>query len=165
MFQHNASETVEIWHILVLAAEQKAEYAHSESEASQGVAELKELEEASSENNGEDSEKNQETEQDDIGSETSLRTFSYDQLKARSENPVTGIDFKRREVGAVDLMINVIISFHLWFKLVFTIDHHLVLQAYLSDEEFQSIFGKTKEAFYKLPKWKQDMQKKKFDLF
>ncbi|KAK3217866.1 hypothetical protein Dsin_011836 [Dipteronia sinensis] len=118
----------------LLAAEQKAEYAHSESEASQGVAELKEVEEASSENNGEDSEKNQETEQDDNGSETGLRTFSYDQLKARSENPVTGIDFKRRE-------------------------------AYLSDEEFQSIFGKTKEAFYKLPKWKQDMQKKKFDLF
>ncbi|KAI9161666.1 hypothetical protein LWI28_019501 [Acer negundo] len=115
-------------------SEQKAEYAHSESEASQGVAELKEVEEASSENNGEDSEKNQETEQDDNGSETGLRTFGYDQLKARSENPVTGIDFKRRE-------------------------------AYLSDEEFQSIFGKTKEAFYKLPKWKQDMQKKKFDLF
>ncbi|KAK2653157.1 hypothetical protein Ddye_013013 [Dipteronia dyeriana] len=115
-------------------SEQKAEYAHSESEASQGVAELKEVEEVPSENNGEDSEKNQVMEQDDNGSEIGIHTFSYDQLKARSENPVTGIDFKRRE-------------------------------AYLSDEEFQSIFGKTKEAFYKLPKWKQDMQKKKFDLF
>ena len=42
---------------------------------------------------------------------------------------------------------------------------HLFSQAYLSDEEFQTVFGMMKEAFYKLPKWKQDMQKKKFDLF
>ena len=28
----------------------------------------------------------------------SQSTFSYEQLKAKSENPVTGIDFKRREV-------------------------------------------------------------------
>ncbi|KAH0972082.1 hypothetical protein GBA52_024238 [Prunus armeniaca] len=34
-----------------------------------------------------------------------------------------------------------------------------------SDEEFQTIFGMTKDAFYQLPKWKQDMQKKKADLF
>ncbi|KAK6941822.1 Gelsolin-like domain, partial [Dillenia turbinata] len=38
-------------------------------------------------------------------------------------------------------------------------------EAYLSDEEFQTVFGTTKEAFYKLPKWKQDMQKKKVFLF
>jgi hypothetical protein len=41
----------------------------------------------------------------------------------------------------------------------------LNIQFYLSDEEFQTIFGITKEAFYKLPKWKQDMHKRKFDLF
>ncbi|XP_022847678.1 villin-3-like [Olea europaea var. sylvestris] len=84
--------------------------------------------------NGEDSKPNPEREQDENGSESSQTTFHYEQLKAKSDNPVTGIDFKRRE-------------------------------AYLSEEEFQDVFGVTKEAFYKLPKWKQDMQKKKFDLF
>ncbi|KAH9648465.1 Villin-3 [Citrus sinensis] len=119
-----------------LSSEPKAEYARSESEASEQVGDVKETEEVVpvSESNGDDSETKQVTEQDENGSETSRSTFSYDQLKARSDNPVTGIDFKRRE-------------------------------AYLSDEEFQTVFGMMKEAFYKLPKWKQDMQKKKFDLF
>ncbi|CAI0439623.1 unnamed protein product [Linum tenue] len=101
----------------------------------QGSEEGKEIDDtgsASGSNAGGDSEPKPESEQDyaDIGQVV----FSYDQLKARSENPVTGIDFKRRE-------------------------------AYLSPEEFESIFGMDKEAFNKQPKWKQDMQKKKVDLF
>ncbi|KAK4580597.1 hypothetical protein RGQ29_024294 [Quercus rubra] len=114
--------------------ETKSENDRSESEGPQEVAEIKESEEVAprSESNGGNSEPKQETVQEnDSGSG---RTFSYDQLKAKSDNPVTGIDFKRRE-------------------------------AYLSDEEFQSVFGITKEAFNKLPRWKQDMQKKKVDLF
>ncbi|XP_039057166.1 villin-2-like isoform X1 [Hibiscus syriacus] len=87
-----------------------------------------------SETNGEDSEPKKESEQNENGSGSTQSTFSYDQLKAKSENPVTGIDFKRRE-------------------------------AYLSDEEFKTVFGMEKVAFYKLPKWKQDMLKKKVDLF
>ncbi|KAL4607947.1 hypothetical protein ACB092_09G212100 [Castanea dentata] len=115
-------------------AETKSENDRSDSEGPQEVAEIKESEEVAprSESNGGDSEPKQETVQEnDSGSG---RTFSYDQLKAKSDNPVTGIDFKRRE-------------------------------AYLSDEEFKSVFGITKEAFNKLPRWKQDMQKKKVDLF
>ncbi|KAK7278925.1 hypothetical protein RJT34_23964 [Clitoria ternatea] len=38
-------------------------------------------------------------------------------------------------------------------------------EAYLSEEDFKTVFGMEKEAFYKLPKWKQDMLKKKFELF
>ncbi|TKY53361.1 Villin-2 protein [Spatholobus suberectus] len=38
-------------------------------------------------------------------------------------------------------------------------------EAYLSDEEFNTVFGMAKEAFYMLPRWKQDMLKKKFELF
>ncbi|XP_020107953.1 villin-2 [Ananas comosus] len=38
-------------------------------------------------------------------------------------------------------------------------------EAYLSDTEFQTVFGMAKEAFYRQPKWKQDMQKRKVDLF
>jgi hypothetical protein len=40
-----------------------------------------------------------------------------------------------------------------------------ILQAYLSDSEFQSVFGMTKDAFYKQPGWKQELQKRKADLF
>ncbi|XP_011048056.1 PREDICTED: villin-3-like isoform X1 [Populus euphratica] len=118
-----------------LPTEGKSE-TQSEVEGSEGVAEVKEMEETASvpESNGEDSERKQDTEQEGNDDGNSQSTFSYDQLKAHSDNPVKGIDFKRRE-------------------------------AYLSDEEFQAVFGVTKEAFYKMPKWKQDMQKKKFDLF
>ncbi|TMW98663.1 hypothetical protein EJD97_003653 [Solanum chilense] len=75
-----------------------------------------------------------EPEQEETDSDGSQTTYSYERLKAKSKNPVTRIDFKRRE-------------------------------AYLSDEEFQSILKMTKESFYKLPKWKQDIHKKKVDLF
>ncbi|XP_051138716.1 villin-2-like [Andrographis paniculata] len=74
------------------------------------------------------------TYQDEITPEITQATFTYDQLKAKSENPVKGIDYKRRE-------------------------------AYLSEEEFMTVLGMAKEAFYKLPRWKQDMLKKKVDLF
>ncbi|XVE75601.1 hypothetical protein DITRI_Ditri12bG0106500 [Diplodiscus trichospermus] len=108
--------------------EAKSEADPSEAEDSQEVAVAETG--VVSETNGVDSE----PKQDENGSGSTQSTFSYDQLKAKSENPVTGIDFKRRE-------------------------------AYLSNEEFQTVFGMAKEAFYKMPKWKQDMQKKKVDLF
>nr|GMD44702.1 villin-3-like isoform X2 [Ipomoea batatas] len=92
-----------------------------------------EVAESVEETNWAESEPKPEQEQDD-SSDCSQTIFSYDRLKAKSDNPVTGIDFKRRE-------------------------------AYLSDEEFTTVFGTTKEAFYKLPKWKQDMLKRKVDLF
>ncbi|XP_074582400.1 villin-2-like isoform X2 [Curcuma longa] len=38
-------------------------------------------------------------------------------------------------------------------------------EAYLSDAEFESVLGMTKETFYQQPKWKQDLLKKKVDLF
>nr|GMD85703.1 villin-3-like [Ipomoea batatas] len=84
--------------------------------------------------NGEGCELKTQQEQDDNNSEGSQTIFSYERLKVKSGNPVTGIDFKRRE-------------------------------AYLSNGEFEAVLGMKKEAFYKLPKWKQDMQKKKADLF
>ncbi|XP_019166090.1 PREDICTED: villin-2-like [Ipomoea nil] len=84
--------------------------------------------------NGEGCELKTQQEQDDNNSEGSPTIFSYERLKVKSANPVTGIDFKRRE-------------------------------AYLSDGEFEAVLGMKKEAFYKIPKWKQDMQKKKADLF
>lgn len=44
--------------------------------------------------------KQEETEeQDESVIEPSDATFTYEQLKANSENAVTGIDYKRREVS------------------------------------------------------------------
>ncbi|XP_073043122.1 villin-3-like [Primulina eburnea] len=105
-------------------------------EDSKEVVEVEESEtiEPISEANEEVSGTKPEIDQDKNNTETIQSTFSYEQLKAKSDNPVTGIDYKRRE-------------------------------AYLSDEEFQSVLEMTKEAFYKLPKWKQDMYKRKADLF
>ncbi|XP_055807381.1 villin-2-like [Solanum dulcamara] len=102
---------------------------------SKEVPERKETETVEhAETGGEDVGPKPEAEQEETGSDGSQTTFSYERLKAKSKNPVTRIDFKRRE-------------------------------AYLSDEEFQSILKMTKESFYKLPKWKQDIHKKKVDLF
>lgn len=101
-------------------------------ESTEGSEVTMETSEPLQDTNGEDSApKNDESECESVDSQS---TFSYEQLRAKSENPVTGIDFKRRE-------------------------------AYLSAEEFEGVLGMTKEAFYKIPKWKQDMMKKKVDLF
>ncbi|KAK4755401.1 hypothetical protein SAY87_009158 [Trapa incisa] len=116
-----------------------AEEAPSEvsyTEESSEVSEQKESEEVApvSPTKAEDSQPREETKQEEPVAFSSSTIFSYDQLRAKSDNPVTGIDFKRRE-------------------------------AYLSDEEFESVLGMVKEDFYKLPRWKQDMYKKKADLF
>ncbi|XP_009767117.1 villin-2-like [Nicotiana sylvestris] len=111
------------------------EVSTAEIEDSKEVPEHKEIETVEpAETDGEDVELKLEPEQVETGNDSSQTTFSYERLKAKSENPVSGIDFKRRE-------------------------------AYLSDEEFKSVLEMTKEAFYKLPKWKQDIHKKKVDLF
>ncbi|GJN31511.1 hypothetical protein PR202_gb19920 [Eleusine coracana subsp. coracana] len=68
-------------------------------------------------------------------------TFSYDRLISKSTNPVSGIDYKRRELLP------------------------LFLQTYLSESEFETIFSMTKDEFYEQPRWKQELQKKKADLF
>ncbi|KAL1206877.1 Villin-2 [Cardamine amara subsp. amara] len=107
----------------------------TEAEASEVAGdEAKEEEEVIPEADDEPEAKEETEEQGDSEIEPSGATFTYEQLRAKSENPVTGIDFKRRE-------------------------------AYLSEEEFQSVFGMEKEAFNNLPRWKQDLLKKKFDLF
>ncbi|KAI9080738.1 hypothetical protein K1719_037251 [Acacia pycnantha] len=99
------------------------------------VEDAKEPEELAHETGGDgDSKSKQEKLDDDVLSPSSNVTYSYDQLKTLSDNPVSGIDFKRRE-------------------------------AYLSHDDFLSVFGMTKEAFYEIPKWKQDMLKKKQGLF
>ena len=38
-------------------------------------------------------------------------------------------------------------------------------ETYLSDKDFMAMFGKNKEEFAALPKWKRDAAKKKYNLF
>lgn len=38
-------------------------------------------------------------------------------------------------------------------------------QFYLSDADFQDIFGKSKKEFYSMAKWKQQQEKKKLGFF
>lgn len=38
-------------------------------------------------------------------------------------------------------------------------------QAYLSDSDFQDIFGKSKEEFYSMAKWRQQEEKKQLGFF
>lgn len=100
----------------MLSAEAKSETAYSETEGSQDGVEVKEAEEvAPVSENSEDLEPKQETVQDENDGETSLSTFSYDQLKAKSENPVTGIDFKRREVGPIANAPTPLKSLSFWY--------------------------------------------------
>ncbi|CAB68147.1 villin 3 fragment, partial [Arabidopsis thaliana] len=114
------------------SAEAKDEKAFSEVEATEEATEAKEEEEVSPA--AEASAEEAKPKQDDSEVETTGVTFTYERLQAKSEKPVTGIDFKRRE-------------------------------AYLSEVEFKTVFGMEKESFYKLPGWKQDLLKKKFNLF
>lgn len=76
-------------------AEARSEVDPYEAEDSQEIAQAETG--VVSEKIGEDSEAQQESKQEN-GSGSTQSTFSYEQLKAKSENPVTGIDFKRREV-------------------------------------------------------------------
>lgn len=146
-------------------AETKSESGNSETGGPEEAAEAKETQELASEtgSNG-DLEPKQKDVEDGKDSQSSQSTFSYDQLKTKSNNPVSGIDFKRREVS-LDLHVADSIralGLILTYSFPSPID---VSQAYLSDEDFQTVFGMTKVEFYKLPKWKQDMQKRKADLF
>ncbi|KVH94754.1 Gelsolin domain-containing protein [Cynara cardunculus var. scolymus] len=91
-------------------------------------------EDSSTKQTTEDSSTKQIHEQEEGGGVDIQTSYSYEQLNTKSKNPITGIDYKKRE-------------------------------AYLSPEEFEAIFKMTKEAFYQLPRWKQDQNKKKVDLF
>ena len=82
-----------------LTEEAKSESAYSETEGSVDIGEVKEAEEFTPASEDNVIEPKQATVQDENYSDTNQSTFSYDQLKAKSENPVTGIDFKRREVS------------------------------------------------------------------
>ncbi|KAL5134834.1 Villin-2 [Glycine soja] len=132
----------------------KSESAPSEKEIVEEVTEVKETEVVALETgtNG-DSEQPKQENVEDGGNDSENNNqnfFSYEQLKTKSGSVVSGIDLKRREVSLGLHTLNVI---------------NMLMEAYLSDKEFQAVFGMAKDAFSKLPRWKQDMLKRKVDLF
>lgn len=83
----------------VCTAEPKDENPLFETESSIEASQPNETE-------GNDSEPKQELEQDENDDGGSGAIFTYEQLKAKSDNPVTGIDFKRREVSVAINSLN-----------------------------------------------------------
>ncbi|KAK6945290.1 Villin headpiece [Dillenia turbinata] len=118
-------------------APRKSDVASPESEPSQEASEVKEEDavEFVSESNGVDSEPKPEPEQE---------------LETTSESSLSTFTYDQLKTNSDSLVTGIDFKRR---------------EAYLSDGEFQTVFGMTKEAFYKLPKWKQDMQKKKVFLF
>lgn len=86
-----------------MAAEEKNDDVFQQIESPEEVLDLKEPAETTpvSKNNHDDADVNQESLQEENGSDKSLSVFSYDRLKAKSDNPVTGIDLKKREVRSI----------------------------------------------------------------
>ena len=95
--------------------------------------------------------------------EEGLPIFPYERLKVTSTDLVTGIDVTKREV------IKYNVPFYIGFiiLIIFVKDLRFIgqWQTYLSSGEFREKFGMTKDAFYKLPKWKQNKHKMALQLF
>lgn len=83
----------------MFAAIVKSEESSDGLESNEGSEVTTETIEPVQETNGEDLPLKSATDENECESVDSQSTFSYEQLKAKSDNPVTGIDFKRREVG------------------------------------------------------------------
>lgn len=93
--------------VTCLAAPVEAENLPSEVvEESQDVPKsVAEEKEPKTERNDDESEPEKPAQPEANASEGSQTAFTYEQLIANSDNPVTGIDFKRREVGSLCLSL------------------------------------------------------------
>lgn len=87
----------------------------------------------------------------------------YDRLMTTSTDPVAEIDVTKREVVASSGFTTLYLI-HL-FNHVLRSSLHEMSQMYLSSAEFREKFGMTKDAFYKLPKWRQNKLKMALHLF
>ena len=80
------------------------------------------------------------------------RKFKYEELKDKNKCP-SCVDALRKEVYCFCCLVVISVA-------VFTSN-----QTYLTDEEFQEVFGKTVSEFSALPEWKKKDLKKKVGLF
>lgn len=98
----------------------------------------------------------------EAGDEEGLPIYPYERLKTNSTNPVTEIDVTKREVNCKQLAIHYIKQTFMELFLGICV---YCLQTYLSSAEFKEKFGMAKDAFYKMPKWKQNKLKMALQLF
>lgn len=94
--------------------------------------------------------------------EEGLPIFPYERLTTNSTDPVTEIDVTKREVNYKQLAIHCMA--HPFMELFLDLSVFL-LQTYLSATEFREKFGMAKDAFNKMPKWKQNKLKMALHLF
>ncbi|KAF9680537.1 hypothetical protein SADUNF_Sadunf06G0131700 [Salix dunnii] len=101
--------------------------------------------------------------EDEAEDEEGLPIYPYERLKVNSSDPAIEIDVTKREVKYEQLMILYYLSF--LYCLFSEIVLFNCMQTYLSAVEFREKFGMAKDAFFKLPKWKQNKLKMALQLF
>lgn len=84
---------------------------------------------------------------DEVKQYDDTRKLTYDELKGSP----AGIDLSKKEV-----------RIHPPFQ---NTSNQIIMQVYLTEEDFKVVFGMTVHEFKGLPKWKQNDMKKKAKLF
>lgn len=98
--------------------------------------------------------------------EEGLTLYPYHRLITASTDPAPEIDATKREVQiSLSLSLPLPLLFPSGSLLVHNISFAGAIQTYLSSAEFREKFGMAKEAFTKLPKWKQNRLKMALLLF
>lgn len=100
----------------------------------------------------------------EVEDEEGLTIHPYESLTTTSSDPASDIDVTKREV-IIRRLNHVMKTYNAYNQHRILMFEIWDVQAYLSSTEFREKFGMAKDAFYKLPKWKQNKLKMALNLF